>query len=493
MEDEKAYENKFKTATHNRPNWAVIAGHAQRDPSLFAKWYLDVTPYIYQDQILNDRHKRIAVCSSRQIGKTFVVVMKALHYAMYNKKKRVLVFSKNQKQANKFLRDMKSMMHQGMTNINRLNQSDKAPFKLDEDPAYIFPEDFDKTQPNNMTEFTLTNGSVVMSLPATDSSRGYTADLVIVDEAGFVPDDIFDAVIEPTVRHTGGAIILLSTPNGQKGFFHRYFDPEDRQDNEDREYKRYWWNWELCPEEAIREVTLKKRKQLDHLLFAQEYEAQFTVDADAFFDTTKTKKAINRELELIYEGVAGVDYVCGIDYGLSRARTVISLTHLDEETNTIILDFQKEFPAGYDNGKLPDFLYDLELRFNIVNYVVDDCPQGDTASKMLEDKGKPVRLFKFGRSAGSSYSTRGTNKATYFFRFRAALFRKDEDEGRKFRMPLLEQLQNQMFTMQLKTSPSGATLIEKPEGGFDDRVDSLMLSCVPFLDEYVREVRSWCV
>ena len=155
----------------------------------------------------------------------------------------------------KFLRQMKELVLQGTDHINELISKQKMSTGADTwnqlNSVNIMPSDIaeGRGKPNNATEFSLTNGSTLYSLPPTDSSRGYTADLVIVDEAAFVPDEIFDMIIEPTVRHTGGKIVLLSTPNGQKGFFYRFFDPDD--ENEDiRQYSRYWWNWELCPAQA---------------------------------------------------------------------------------------------------------------------------------------------------------------------------------------------------------------------------------------------------
>ena len=483
----RAYNEKFSADT-GKPNWARIRTESKIDPSIFSKYYLGITPFVYQDQVLNDKSKRITVCSSRQIGKTYVVEIKALHFAMFHPNKTVLVFSKNIKQSQKFLRNMKQMMFDGMQFVNREFESKKTPFSNDEDPAYIFPCAVDKTKPDNMTEFSLDNGAVIMSLPATDSSRGYTADLVIVDEAGFVPDEIFDQVIEPTVRFTGGTIIMLSTPKGQRGFFFRYFDPEDKRD--DHEYVRYWWNWELCPNKEIREMTMRKRKDLDPLTFAQEYEAQFAIDADAFLAKKKVDNATDEDMEMLYEGDSKFEYSCGIDYGVTKSRTVVTLTHLDPESDIIWLDFQKEFQSGYDNSQLPSFLYDLELRFNITQYVVDECPQGESTTQKLENDGKNVRRFYFGKSG----SSRGfTEKQVYFFRFKTALYKKIEDvDHKRIRMFKLEPLIHQMCSMQLKQTRTGYS-IEKPSGGNDDRFDSFVMACVPFLDDERKEFRSYVV
>lgn len=479
-----AYEKRMEEPLGFKPNWAKIKTQSKTDPSIFAKWYLGITPFPYQDQVLLDDSPRINVCSSRQIGKTYVVAIKALHFAMFNKDKQVLVFSKNANQAKKFLRQMKYMMYEGQQHSSKIaaNSFDHYASANDE-PAYTFPEDIDKKKPDNTEEFTLTNGSVIRSLPSTDSARGYTADLVIVDEAAFVPDEIFDLVIEPTVRFTEGKIVLLSTPNGQKGFFHHYFDPEDKHERDEDDpltYKRYWWDWRICPNESIKKMTLSKKKDLDPIRFAQEYEAKFTVDADGFFQSKKVKAAVDDSLSQMYES-KHLDMVCGIDYGVTKSCTVITLCYYDKERDDVILAYQHKFAPGYDNSNLRRDLINLEARFKIANYVVDDCPQGGDITTWLQKEGKVVTPIYFGKE-----------KVGMFWRFKAALNKRLDDDGPRVRYPFINELLDEMLSLQQKDSKrTTGALIEKPQGGSDDRIDSFVLATYPFLVEERRHFRSF--
>lgn len=467
------YDERMRDNPLFKPNMAKIRTLSQTNPSIFAKWYLGITPFSYQDQALNDTAKRMIVCSSRQIGKTYVTAIKALHFAMFNEKKQILVFSKNANQAKKFIREMKAIIAEGQRYLNHKMSEGHSGIDLGEAPAWVLPEDIDNKKPNNTEEFTLTNGSIIRSLPATDSSRGYTADWVIVDEAAFVPDDIFEMVIEPTVRYSGGGITLLSTPNGQKGFFFKLFDPEDKR--EEHEYKRYWWDWRICPNENIHDMTLRKRADLDPLTFAQEYEAKFTSDAGAFFKAKNVKGGIVEELEIQFGDLAN-DYICGIDFGMSKSSTVVSLCYIEDETDHIILSYQKEYPGGYDNNNLIPELIALETRFKINQYVVDDCPQGQDVIKNMENKGWNVYKFKF-----------QSEKVAAFFLFRAALSRPEATPGPKIKYPLIPGLLEQMYSMQVKDNKRGSFSIDKPAGGKDDRVDSLILACYPFIKKEEQE------
>lgn len=466
------YTNKFKETPGIKPSWIKIKEKCRNDATLFAYHFLGIKLFAYQDQVINNNSKRIIVCSSRQIGKTTAVAVKTLHYAMFNKNKEILVFSRNHNQAKKFIRLLKSMIFSGQVYMNHISSSESCPFKLDEDPAYAFPEDLDDKKPNNTEEFSLTNGTTIRSLPATDSSRGYTANLVIVDEAAFVEDDVFEMVIEPTVRYTDGTIILLSTPNGQKGFFFKTFDPEDKRINEEQDeltYVRYWWNWELCPAEAIRKITEKKRKELDPITFGQEYEAKFTTSGDSFFQYRKVKEAILNGYSMVLQDLEHPS-ICGIDFGVSKSRTVVTISFFNKETNNITMSYQKEFLPGYNNSNLIPFLEQLETRFNITQYVVDDCPQGQDVTNSLEKQGKNVYRFYFGKE-----------KVAAYFRFRAALNQRDDDPGPRIRYPEEQQLIGQMLELQISDNKRGSFFIEKPAGGLDDRIDSFVLSTYPFL------------
>lgn len=470
------YEKKMYDAPGFRPNWAKIKTLSAKDPSIFAKWYLGITPYDYQDQVLNDTSSRIIVCSSRQIGKTYVVVIKALHYAIFHPNSKVLVFSKSGRQSKKFMRQMKEIMFDGIRHMHSI--IDKQNYNIEEKPP-LFPVDIDGKKPDNQEEFSLTNGSTIYSLPPTDSSRGQTGDLVIVDEAAFVPDDIFDLIIEPTVRHTGGTIILLSTPNGQKGFFFRYFDPADDKDH--HAYARYWWNWEICPEPNVKKQTEEKKLDLmpvEPLKFHQEYEAQFTTDADAFFNAKKVEAGTDHNLDIQVQDHES-DITCGIDYGETKSRTVVTLVRFDQELMLVHPIYQREFPSGYDNSRLSSFLDDLEVHFKIKGYVVDDCPGGDVVNRQLENKGKVVYRFNFTKE-----------KLNAYYKFRAGLYRADNDkEFNHVRIPFIPQLIAQINAMQMAENKMGYYSISKPVGGNDDRVDSLVMACYPYLNEEKKKFR----
>jgi hypothetical protein len=74
----------------------------------------------------------------------------------------------------------------------------------------------------NRQSVKLPNGSRIIALPGgSKPTRGHSkVALVIIDEAGMVPDPVHDAVA-PTLATTDGDLMMLSTPMGKRGAFYR--------------------------------------------------------------------------------------------------------------------------------------------------------------------------------------------------------------------------------------------------------------------------------
>jgi hypothetical protein len=70
------------------------------------------------------------------------------------------------------------------------------------------------------TGLELSNGSIIEALPAVErTTRGYSVDLLVVDEAAAVQDQDYHGIL-PALIATQGQQVLLSTPRGKRGFFH---------------------------------------------------------------------------------------------------------------------------------------------------------------------------------------------------------------------------------------------------------------------------------
>jgi hypothetical protein len=113
------------------------------------------------------------------------------------------------------------------------------------------------------------NGSRVVSLPATERTvRGYAAaNLVVIDEASRVSDDLLQA-IKPTLATTDGRIVALTTPAGRSGWLY------DLWTNGDSAWDRVMVKASDCPR-ISKEFLQQELKDLGPAKFAQEYDLEF--------------------------------------------------------------------------------------------------------------------------------------------------------------------------------------------------------------------------
>lgn len=94
-------------------------------------------------------------------------------------------------------------------------------------------------------EMSFTGGGRIMALPATQKAgRGYTATLVVVDEAAFHPWAAANyGAYRPTVE-AGGQLLMVSTANGAQGFFHDLYWASYRGETP---YKAIFIPWSARP------------------------------------------------------------------------------------------------------------------------------------------------------------------------------------------------------------------------------------------------------
>jgi tRNA(Met) C34 N-acetyltransferase TmcA len=137
------------------------------------------------------------LCAGRRSGKTRVYGVLALHGAFSRPGFKVLIVSASDVSAKRMFADVLGMV----TGALQLRSS------VDDDTTHLL---------------TLSNGSTIECVPSSMKAvRSAEADLLIVDEAGFVDQDIWEAA-EPVVGARPGARVLVgSTPwRGPGHFFH---------------------------------------------------------------------------------------------------------------------------------------------------------------------------------------------------------------------------------------------------------------------------------
>ena len=369
------------------------------DPVYFAKMFLDFSPFWYQEKLMRATAKRIAACWGRQTGKTHCIGAKAVHFAFTNPKTTTLVVSRGLRQSMiMFQRIIDFIMASPVLRRSVIRQT--------------------------RTLIVLKNGAKIVALPCSQNGanlRGYTADMVIMDEAAFMPEPVIASVIFPMLATTElkrgtGIAIMISTPWDREHIFYRCFTNPD------------WFVMRVqssdCP--LITDKFLNEQKALvGELRYETEYEAKFRDDATSLFTQHMIRGVIEYEwydkrvkkglpelltdLELHQlDGKHTGAHAMGIDIGKRRDYTVVSVFKKDKRvvasdvwreitaqtgpdivpTETIrpawILVYQKEFKLGTDLTPIVEHCVWLTLKFDIQFAAMDQTQIGEMPFEVIK-------------------------------------------------------------------------------------------------------------
>ena len=112
-----------------------------------------------------------------------------------------------------------------------------------------------------------------------DALRGLKLYFAVIDEAAFVPEDVFTKVIRPALSDLRGEAVIISTPEGRNHFYDWFKLGQEGSDPD-------WKSWHLTtldnPTIPPEEVEAAKRT-LSTLVFRQEFLASFSTSGQTLF------------------------------------------------------------------------------------------------------------------------------------------------------------------------------------------------------------------
>ncbi len=209
-----------------------------------------------EDALRNFRDNRFnIVLKSRQMGISTLVAGHALHSMIFNTDYKILVIATKQDVAKNLVQKVQLMweflpgfLKQGLSIVN-----------------------------NNKLSISFTNGSEIKAVASSpDAARSEALSLLILDEAAFIPDIEEIWASSQMTLATGGNCVMLSTPNGIGGLFHRTWQEAEEgsvTDGLDR-FVPILLPWYLHPD---RDQTWRNQQDvlLGKRLAAQECDADF--------------------------------------------------------------------------------------------------------------------------------------------------------------------------------------------------------------------------
>lgn len=403
--------------------------YRKTNPAEFAKQILHIEPFSYQAYLLLDESKRIVACMGRQSGKTSVIAMRAIHFAYAKDKVTVLITSPS--------------MRQSMIMFDRISGFIHSTKTLEREVAR-----------ETRTIIQLRNRSRIIALPCSENLlRGYTADMVICDEAAFMPEETITNVIFPMLSTTNGYAIFLSTPWGKEHFFYRAF--------KNPKYSAHKVKSSECP--LIAPEFLEEQKQnMTAEAYKMEFEAEFAEASNCFFSQDLIRECIDPNLELIPSletEIPSGEYFGGCDFGKLEDYSVIAV--LKREDDLLKLVYLYEFPLNTPYMNVIGHLARANKRFGFQKLLVDQTGVGEIVLEELKEQGvQNVEGITFTAQSKEAIMT--------------AL--KLVMEQRRLKMPYHRRLCQQMNEQHYAYNKAGYLTFSHPEESHDDMVCALALA-----------------
>lgn len=319
------------------------------NPTLFAEHLLNFKPFPYQQQLLNDKNKRIIACMARQTGKTTTIATKAIHYAYTHPNTTTLIISPSLRQSIIMFDKILAFTTQNQLLAKSITRKIR-------------------------TIIQLTNKSQIIALPCSENLlRGYTAQLTICDEAAFIPEKTITQIIFPMLSTTNGTAIFLSTPWDKNHFFYKAFlNPN---------YSIHKIKSADCP--LIKPEFLNEMQQnMTREAYLMEYEAEFVEALNSYFPQYLIRKCVESAQKLGLELCTNLerdfpkgDYYAGVDFGKLQDHSVLSV--IKAEDNIIKLLYIHELPLETPYNQVIGHLTRANEKFHFQKVHVDQTGVGE--------------------------------------------------------------------------------------------------------------------
>ncbi|WP_237172961.1 terminase large subunit domain-containing protein [Prescottella equi] len=398
------------------------------------------------------------MCAGRQVGKSRGVAIIALHRAFTQPGSLILLVSAGETASLRLLEECAALA---------LNSPMLAGSVMDD----------------HKTQLLLSNGSRIISVPASQRQiRGWSVDLLIIDEAGFVDNEIWRAAEPSIIARPGSQVILLSSPWGNfEHFFRRLW--KQGTDTPSADVTAFHWPSSVSPLISQDDLNKIQAREPAHY-FNREYLAEWTDETGAYFTTDELDNAV-ADYELIppEQTERPPLVVGGIDWGYSNdANAVVFLAAQgDVELNrSHVGDEQAVFyiPWLEAHHRMPyaafiDRLDVIANHFHVFRYVSETNGPGEMPSQVLMD-----RMMRQSHSRGMTQVNKVVTdirrKASGFGRLKVLL-----QQGRLV-LPNHPALLRQLHSLEFEQTATGQFRIAVPESaGHDDLAMSLLQAASP--------------
>jgi hypothetical protein len=401
---------------------------------------------LFQVAALTLETRVTAIVANRQAGKSRSLALLAVHWAFANPGSQILIVSAGDEAAKRLLAEVRHIIN----SVDFLRGS-----VVDE----------------HMSLVGLTNGSAIRSVPASERQiRGWSIDLLLIDEAALVSDDlILGAAFPTTAARPDAKIVLASSASAANGAF---FDHVmlGRQGSE--HIRTFTWSLTDCPWISP-SVIEAARESMTPTRFEAEYEGKFASGADALFPRALLDRATAAYEMPGLHGLGSNAGLAGIDWGITTDRTTfVVVSRLQAPAGRFAVTCAHAWPSGFpvdgpggiigEIAETPGTFDQVSMETNGVGY-----PLAREAQRRLEERrrgGLQIELV----------TTTQASKAATYGRIRMAL-----EQGRLILPASATELLRELLLLRVQITRGGGEKIEAGSG-HDDLADGLYLACGPY-------------
>lgn len=297
------------------------------------------------------------------------------------------------------------------------------------------------------SEIVFVNNAVIKfrSAASEDSLRGETIDYLIIDEAAFIKQSVFQEILLPMLNVRGKKCLCVSTPKGKNWFFHQYVNGTQGK----KDYNSFRFTSLDNPYASPTIIGIAK-DNLPEVLFNQEYLGHF-VDSAAIFENVLELATV----KMTGKPINGVSYFVGIDIALKDDYTVINVLNQDGE----VVHYER-----YNNISAPNLKQKIKDCLNIWTPKMTYIEQNNQGLPILQD------LEADGVQCLQGFNTTAKSKPEIIHDLIAAF------SSKKIRIPNDETYTSELEIFTMTVGTTGSVKFAAPNGFHDDIPMSLAIA-----------------
>lgn len=276
---------------------ASVLARAREDVGVFAEVLVGEPLWPHQLEVARSPARIRSVCSGRQAGKSRTLAVLGLHEAFTVPGSWTLVLSAGEQAARDLLAEVAALASSPLLAGSVVDES--------------------------RSQVTLSTGSVVRSVPAsTKQIRGQSIDLLILDEACFIEEEIWRAARWTVIARPGSRVVMASTPWGRRdGFFAVAWRAGESGESGHASFR---WPSTVSPLVDGDLLEVWRRSSTDREWRA-EVLAEWVDEAGAYFTADELEGSVAEYRMIDPMEAAGQVVAGGVDWGFARDANALAL------------------------------------------------------------------------------------------------------------------------------------------------------------------------